>query len=69
MPGSFPPKTLTLSPMDGVRPESERADASRRALDLVKKHRDTRDRLRQTGKVELFYDTEVYWCRKARDSG
>jgi len=46
------------------RPEAERADASRRARELVESHPDTRQELRESGRVELFYDTEVYWCRK-----
>ncbi|CAM9600336.1 unnamed protein product [Scytosiphon promiscuus] len=47
-----------------TRPEPERADASRRARDLVETHPDTRQELQQSGRVELFYDTEVYCCRK-----
>ncbi|CAM9359053.1 unnamed protein product [Hapterophycus canaliculatus] len=47
-----------------TRPEPERADASRRARELVETHPDTREELRKSGRVELFYDTEVYWCHK-----
>ncbi|CAN0022816.1 unnamed protein product [Ascophyllum nodosum] len=47
-----------------IRPESEQADASRRIQELIESHPDTRDKLQNTGKVELFYDTEVYWCRR-----
>lgn len=46
------------------RPEHERAEASRRARELVETHPDTRDAVRESGKVELIYDTEVYWTRK-----
>lgn len=46
------------------RPESERADASRRARRLAETHWDARDELQKNGRVELAYDTEVYWCRK-----
>lgn len=46
------------------RPESERADASRRARRLAETHWDARDELQKSGRVELAYDTEVYWCRK-----
>lgn len=46
------------------RPESEREDASRRARELVETHPDTRQELHENGRVELFYDTEVYMCHK-----
>lgn len=36
----------------------------RRARELAETHPDTREDVRRHGKVELFYDTEVYWCRK-----
>ncbi|CAM9688354.1 unnamed protein product [Ectocarpus fasciculatus] len=64
---------LTLEELEGrmrsisviaTRPEPERADASLRAQRLVETHPDTRDGLRLSGRVELFYDTEVYWCNK-----
>eukprot|EP00903_Cladosiphon_okamuranus_P008907 g8526.t1 len=47
-----------------TRPEPERAEALRRARQLVETHPGTQQELRKSGRVELFYDTEVYWCRK-----
>lgn len=47
-----------------LRPESEQLGASRHVRELIETHQDTRDKLHTNGKVELFYDTEVYWCRK-----
>lgn len=47
-----------------LRPESEQLRASRHVRELIETHQDTRDKLHTSGKVELFYDTEVYWCRK-----
>ena len=58
---------LTTTPADRnkrKRPEEERERASNRARRLAETHWDTRDDLRKSGKVELAYDTEVYWCRK-----
>ncbi|CAM9422985.1 unnamed protein product [Ectocarpus sp. 13 AM-2016] len=66
-------KLLTLEELEGgmrsisviaTRPERERADAFLRAQRVVETHPDTREGLRLSGRVELFYDTEVYWCNK-----
>lgn len=54
----------TRLPTTTKRPEPERLAASSRARELVETHPDTRDDLQKHGRVELFYDTEVYWCRK-----
>lgn len=47
------------------RPESVQVDIIRRVQELAETHPSTQDDLARDSKVELAYNTEVYWCHKS----